>query len=96
MSQTRTRTKIHNETKVTYKIIFHLNRIDFYIPYGDYISIECKDKTYDEKDESIKLLRVFYKILDMEVKQIEKFLNIKIKDGEITDNNGDKIIDIKI
>ncbi|MFW2500425.1 hypothetical protein [Clostridium diolis] len=92
MSNRRSRTKIKAGEKIEYNIEYGLGTINFYVSYygGVYISY-ADTKGLSEYQISNKLLKLFYKLLDMEIPAIEKLLKVKINSTGITDKEGNKI-----
>lgn len=92
----RQRTKMFKKDKITYVIEYRLDYLEFYIAYGSHINIRLENNRLYEKDIAIKLLNIFYDLLNMEISEIQDFLNIKIKDDKITDKKGNIISLIKL
>lgn len=92
MSIKRSRTKIKAGEKVQYNIEYGLDEINFYISYNGGVYIRYADsKGLIDYEVSNKLLKLFYKLLDMEIPAIEKLLKVKISSNGIRDREGNKI-----
>lgn len=92
MSIKRTRTKIKSGEKIQCNIEYGLDEIYFYVSHSEGIYIRYTDnKELNNYEISNKILKLFYKLLDMEIPEIEKLLKIKISINGITDKNGNKI-----
>ncbi|WP_236894751.1 hypothetical protein [Clostridium beijerinckii] len=92
MSNRRSRTKIKAGEKIEYNIEYELGTINFYVSYYSGVYISYADtKGLSEYQISNKLLKLFYKLLDMEIPAIEKLLKVRINSNGITDKEGNKI-----
>lgn len=92
MSVKRSRTKVKAGEKIQYNIEYGLDSIYFYISYCGGIYISYADtKGKRNYEVSNKLLKLFYKLLEMDIPAIEKLLKIKVSSNGITDKEGNKI-----
>lgn len=92
MSIRRSRTKLKAGEKIQYNIEYGLDAINFYVSYYGGVDIRYADiKELNGYELSNKLLKLFYKLLDMEIPAIEKLLKIKISSEGILDKEGNKI-----
>lgn len=87
MSVKRERTK--NKIKLIFE--YGLDEVKMSVPNYDYVGLRYKGNDHKTAYEvSEFLLKVFYALLDMEIRDIEDTLNIKITNQGIT-RDGEKI-----
>lgn len=92
MSVKRSRTKVKAGEKIQYNIEYGLDSINFYVSYWGGVYIRYADtKGKNDYEVSNKLLKLFYKLLEMDIPAIEKLLKVKINVNGITDKEGNKI-----
>lgn len=92
MSVKRSRTKVKSGEKIQYNIEYGLDSIVFYVSYYSGVNIIYADsEKLSDYEVSNKLLKLFYKLLNMEISAIEKLLKINISSNGITDSKGNKI-----
>lgn len=88
----RQRAKKYKNEKITYCVEYGIDSICFYLAYGNHITLELdetvRDKNNYEKN-AIKLLKIFFKLIDMEIKDILRYLKLKIVDTQF----GKRLVD---
>lgn len=85
-------TKVKEGENIKFNIEYGLDGITFYIDYYDGVYIRYADtKELSDYETSKKLLKLFYKLSDMEIPAIEKLLKVKISSNGITGKKGNKI-----